>query len=509
MMPRLLHPDRNADLERRPSPSGEDSAQHLAQDLAQDLAEDLELPRLVAAMAAGEPRVGDVCRALLLSPLQDPAEIRYRQAVLRDCLARPGVVEELDAVTAQALAAARDVYGGFLLTAESSLNHAVRVMKEFLPALRRLRTVADREQAAFTSEGFRSFFRTLAAELDDEFFAAAEDHLRRLGPDRAVLLSARLGQGNRGTDHRLRMPDRPHGGALTRLGLRHRRGLVYRVQEGDEGASLALSDLRNRGLALASDALTRAAEHIEGFLRQLHGELAFYRGCLRLHALLTTRGLPTCWPDPVDDDQPTLTCRGLYDASLALTTRDPVVGNDVDADGRPLIVVTGANRGGKSTFLRSVGLAHLMMQSGMFVPAESFSAQVRSGLFSHFRREEDAGTDRGKLDQELRRMSHVVDAVRPRALLLCNESFASTNDREGSEIARQVLEPLAEAGVAVIVVTHLFDLAHHWAAADRIDSLFLRAERRPDGGRTFRLVPGLPEGTGYADDLYRQVFGEV
>lgn len=495
MRPHLLHPGRNADLKRRLSPADE------------DLAEDLELPTLLAAMADEDPLVADVCRVLLLSPLKDAAEIRYRQDVLRDCLGNQGVVEELDAVTARALAAERNVYGGFLTTAESSLNHAVKVMEEFLPALRRLRIIADRERGHFVSDGFRCFFGLLETELDDDFFVQAEDHLRKLAPYRAVLLSARLGKGNRGVDHRLRMRDRGQGSVLTRLRLVPRPGLVYRVQEGDQGAALALSDLRNRGVALASEALSRAVAHIHGFFRQLHHELAFYRGCLRLHALLTARGLPTCWSDPVDDDQPALACRGLYDVSLALTTRDPIVGNDVDADGRRLIVVTGANRGGKSTFLRSLGLAHLMMQCGMFVPAESFRAQVRTGLFSHFRREEDAGTDLGKLDQELRRMSDIVDAVRPRGLLLCNESFASTNDREGSEIARQVLEPLVEAGVTVVVVTHLFDLAHGWSAAARTDTLFLRAQRRPDGERTLRLVPGEPEATSYADDLYRQVFG--
>src|SRR4029453_16728083 len=99
------------------------------------------------------------------------------------------------------------------------------------------------------------------------------------------------------------------------------------------------------------------------------------------------------------------------------------------------LVVTGANGGGKFTFLRSVGLAQLMMQCGMFVPANVFRAGIRTGVFSHFRREEDAVIDSGKLDQELRRMSGVVDVLQPRGLLLCNEPFASTNDPEGSEIA--------------------------------------------------------------------------
>ena len=68
-----------------------------------------------------------------------------------------------------------------------------------------------------------------------------------------------------------------------------------------------------------------------------------------------------------------LSFSGLYDVSLALSMKRKVVGNDLNADHSDLIIVTGANTGGKSTFLRSVGLAQLMMQAGMFVAAEIFA----------------------------------------------------------------------------------------------------------------------------------------
>ena len=65
----------------------------------------------------------------------------------------------------------------------------------------------------------------------------------------------------------------------------------------------------------------------------------------------------------------------------------------------------------------------------------------------------------GKLDEELARMSEIADTITPSGLLLCNESFGSTNEREGSEIARQVVRAMVEAKVKVFFVTHLFDLA--------------------------------------------------
>jgi DNA mismatch repair ATPase MutS len=74
-----------------------------------------------------------------------------------------------------------------------------------------------------------------------------------------------------------------------------------------------------------------------------------------------------------------------------------------------------------------------MMPCGMFVAAESFAGAVRDDLFTHFKREEDATMESGKLDEELRRLSRIADRIKPRSILLCNGSFASTNQWEGSE----------------------------------------------------------------------------
>jgi len=199
-------------------------------------------------------------------------------------------------------------------------------------------------------------------------------------------------------------------------------------------------------------------------------------------------------------------CEGLYDVCLSLNTADQVVGNDIPGEYKQLVVITGANRGGKSTLLRSIGLAQIMMQCGMFVPARTFEASVCHGVFTHFKREEDAGMKSGKLDEELSRMSTIVERIAPGSVLLLNESFASTNEREGSEIARQIVRALLETKVKVFYVTHMFALAEGFYR-ERSDSfLFLRAERLDDGTRTFRLLEGEPLPTSFGKDLYRQIF---
>ena len=170
-------------------------------------------------------------------------------------------------------------------------------------------------------------------------------------------------------------------------------------------------------------------------------------------------------------------------------------------------VITGANHGGKSSFLRGIGLAQLMMHCGMFVAAESFEAELCTGLFTHYKREEDATMERGKLDEELSRMSAIASQITRHSILLCNESFASTNEREGSEIARQVVRAMLRKQIKVFFVTHLYDLAHSFHAQQLDSALFLRAERQPDGRRTFRVTEGEPLPTSYGEDSYCRIFG--
>jgi len=139
----------------------------------------------------------------------------------------------------------------------------------------------------------------------------------------------------------------------------------------------------------------------------------------------------------------------------------------------------------------------------MFVGAESFAASLRTGVFTHFKREEDAGMESGKLDEELARMSRIADAIAAGGLLLCNESFSSTTELEGSEIGRQVIRAMTAAGIRVFLVTHLYDLAHGLHAEQRDTYRFLRADRT----RTFRLAPGEPLPTSFGADSYARVFG--
>ncbi len=474
----------------------------------EDLAADLELGTLLDAMADGDKFLHAVARRGIHSGLASPAEITYRQHVLADCVAQPGAIRDLYDLAVETINAERQVFGFlFRESPDTILRRSRQLMGLYVKSLRRLADLAARHAPGFRSEGFTRFFAMLASELTDDYFAEMEAHLSDLDFRRGTLISARLGKGNKGAGYVLRRHPSSRGWR-DRLPARNRVSYSFTIAERDESGMRSLSELTSRGVNDTANSLAQSADHIKSFYQLLRAELGFYLGCLNLRGQLAARGQPVCYPVPAAPRADRLSARGLYDASLALTLDGTVTGNDVDGDGRQLIMITGANQGGKSTFLRAVGQAQLMLQAGMFVPAESLAGSVCSGIFTHFKREEDATMEKGKLDEELDRMSAITAEIAPAGLLLCNESFASTNEREGSEIARQIIRALTEAGIRIVFVTHLYDLAGYCYSSNKGTALFLRAERQPDGHRTFKLPEGEPLATSYGQDLYRQVFGQ-
>ncbi len=473
--------------------------------LQRDRYDDLELDALVGAMAGDDPFLREVAAAALHQPLTDAEDIRHRQLALTDAIRNPEAVQQLYSVPVQALAEEKKIYGWGLSSPSGTLHRSIESLEVFIRHLRRLRMLADEIAPSFRSPAFAELFRMLADELSDGYFEELDEHLHRLRFRHGVLLSARLGEANKGTDLVLRRPGGKRPPLLQRLGFT-RPAHTMTIPDRDEAGFNALSELRNRGVDLVADALARSTDHIKSFLTMLRTELAFYLGALALREALLAHGEPACLPELGDDSG--FRCEDLYDAALVLISRAPATGNTIDASGKPLVVVTGANRGGKSTFLRSLGQAQLLAQCGLFVPAAGFATGVRSGILTHFKREEDTAMVSGKLDEELGRMSRIIDETRPGALILFNESFASTNEREGSEISRHVVHALRDRGVSIGFVTHLYDFAHRVAEEDRRDTLFLRAHRTEDGSRDFTLTPGQPLPTSFGTDVYRRVFGE-
>jgi DNA mismatch repair ATPase MutS len=209
-----------------------------------------------------------------------------------------------------------------------------------------------------------------------------------------------------------------------------------------------------------------------------------------------------------------------YDINLTLSRRDGIggiVANPIHfgVEAGRVWVLTGPNRGGKTTYTRAVGVAQVLFQAGLFVPAASALMSPVDAIFTHFPAREDPRPGMGRLDIEAERLFAIFREATPRSLILLNEALSGTSALEALDLARGLVRGLRLLGARAIYVTHLHELASEVEEINestpgdgRVGSLLaeLEIEDGVDGGarRTYRIVARPPTGVSFAAEIAEQ-----
>ena len=198
---------------------------------------------------------------------------------------------------------------------------------------------------------------------------------------------------------------------------------------------------------------------------------------------------------------------GFYNLKLVAAEKpDTVVKNDLDFDEEKRIyILTGANRGGKTTITQAVGQLFVLAQSGISVPAERFVFDPADTVLTHFPADEDKTLDLGRLGEECRRFRELFIRATGRSLLLLNETFSTTSFEEGYFIAADSVKAILRKGTRTIYNTHMHKLAQELdteinPAGAEGKAVSLVAETK-EGKHSFRVVIGPPEGQSFAKDI--------
>lgn len=482
-----------------------------------ELIQDLNLHLLFSEMAKNNEILYEIVKSVVLNSLTSPEIILYRQEIVKDCIKNPEGIQRLFSIAAKAVKEA----ASYREYTQPNYARVVPVSVRVLKAIGLLELLADKLEEVkiltaayrnrFLSTGLTLFCRRIDHFLTELFFDKMKMHildLRYLCEGGKLILGAKPGKGLKGTGYVLRklsrdMENHPHGKK------NQKKPQWNEIILDNISAARSAREMEDAGLLQ----ILRIVNHFNGiiqrFFEELRFEAGFYAGSVNLYNALSLLGAPVSFPDPLQNGTERLKFRGLYDISLALHERRNPVQNDMDGDGKKLFVITGANQGGKSTFLRSIAQAQLLMQCGLFTSARSFCSAVGNQIFTHFTREEDACMNSGKLEEELVRMNDIISVITPGSILFMNECFATTTERDGSKIAGDIIAALIEAGIRVFFVTHLFEFANTLFSRNPGNVLFLRAGREEDGNRSFLISPGRPLRTSFGEDLFNNILGGI
>lgn len=202
--------------------------------------------------------------------------------------------------------------------------------------------------------------------------------------------------------------------------------------------------------------ILQKAEWENAFLNYIAEEIRFLKKGSDFILEMKAKGLPLCAPEFAESDE---YIEGLYDPNLtSFTQTADIVKNDAafDKNGR-IFILTGPNSGGKSVYIRAVGICYILFQLGLPIPARKAKMRPADGFFTHFVSKTSASVG-GRLENECHSISDICKKISPDGLLLMDESFSSTSAYDGAVIAEEVLKSLSKKGCRVIYATHMHDL---------------------------------------------------
>lgn len=269
------------------------------------------------------------------------------------------------------------------------------------------------------------------------------------------------------------------------------------------------NQLLNKSVKKLKAVLTGTTELDINTLSGMIPELMFYvRWAEYIEQLM---GLGLKFSKPVVSSDTAMEAKGFYNMKLATAAvKEPsrvstIVPNDLVFDRkRTIYILTGANRGGKTTLTQGIGMLFLMAQAGLYVPAESFTYRPADMIFTHFPADEDKTMDLGRLGEECSRFKEIYGEATGDSLILLNETFSTTSFEEGCYIAHDAVRALRRKGARTIYNTHMHKLGleigdfNSEPAAGEVASLRMVNDGKE---RSYKVIEAPPEGMSYARDI--------
>ncbi|MGH9170758.1 MAG: MutS-related protein [Acidimicrobiales bacterium] len=242
----------------------------------------------------------------------------------------------------------------------------------------------------------------------------------------------------------------------------------------------------------------RHSELTDETVRRFDREVHFYLAYIACTKPLRSAGLSFCYPE-VAEESTVVAAKESFDLALALKlvpARQSLVCNDVELSGpERLLVVSGPNQGGKTTFSRMFGQLHHLAAIGCPVPGTEARLGLCTSVFTHFAREENIEHLTGKLEDDLVRIRDIVETAGPGSVVIVNEIFTSTTLQDALLLGTRVIESLLRADVTGVYVTFIDELARLGPATVSMVSM-VSPENPVD--RTFKVVRRPPDGLAYA-----------
>jgi DNA mismatch repair protein MutS len=463
---------------------------------------DLHLNDIIASMTAGR-EIYDL-KPFFHARLRDVATIRYRHEVFRD-LEGPalGTVRSF----ARQMQTVRD-----RLSRAGKVHYRYEQERWFLDAAHAYREAVvgltrELNDADLRSRGLLAFREFLASYVASPGFTALGADTDQLLADLAAVRYRLRIDGSRIIVSRFDAePD--YGAEVLQTFEKFKQGAgeAYRFELSSwqdmnhvEAVILDFVARLQPAVFASLDAYrARHSEFLDPTIGRLDREIQFYVAYLEHIGRLKAAGLAFCYPEVTDTSKEILG-RDVFDLALAgllVGEDEPIVSNDFCLnDPERILVVSGPNQGGKTTFARMVGQLHHLAAIGVLVPGGEARLFLVDRIYTHFERREEVEDLAGKLETDLGRMHGILEEATDDSLLIMNEAFSSTTLTDQLVINREVLRAIIQRKMLGVAVTFLDELA---SLDPSTVSMVSTVDPEEPARRTFKIVRRRADGLAYA-----------
>lgn len=510
---------------------------------------DLDIAKILDQVSPNR-RGAENLDAILLRLCVNPRIIRYRQDILDDLLTMSELVTGFDALVP---VLAELSYARYREDKRKPVFHEVvwrlNELARLVECTTGLHALLSQYRAQLRSEGLQHLLAYVSDARDDPVFRNLEQELpdlqRQTEQVQSLTIGVNLNQHLLPVEAALLSINNAPVSETSLLkklfgkGADSIQGIApLHSAPQDTGTGVAVSPLLTPLFRDVADVLDKTCRPLAHALKRYTGlqsralaaigkELQFYTRAAAFITKMQKTGLPMCKPNIVAPEERVFEVDDNYNINLALhqmadhpeqSLPGKVIANTVTMNGEGRIfLLTGPNKGGKTTYMQAVGLTHVLAQAGLYVPGTRARISPVDALHTHFPEEEqfDAGT--GRFGDEARRMQAIFTEITRHSLVLLNESFSSTSPAEALELSCDITRLLRQLGARAIFATHLHELA---ADADALNNsvagdsriVSMVASRIPDETaaqeaalqRSYHVRPGPPMQSSRARELARQ-----
>lgn len=463
---------------------------------------DLGIDQIVVAFTENRGHQTEITN-IFSELVQDPLVIRYRQDILADLLNNPALVDRLTS-----LLPTIDSLSGFSFRPEKDMNTLHEVswrigeLQCIIDCIEGLDGILSSVQDNLTSQGLLALLAEVRRIKDDQTFQnlvkTLPDLLAQLRSCASITIGVNLDTRMRPIQATLlSVNDKPftNQSLLNKLfgttreneGIAPLHSVPQRLVNGpyafpidsELGWALEptmvplfadLAKVLEKTTAPIANKLKEYAAVQSDLLLSLRQSLIFFLGAVRFIRRLREFGLSMCRPEIISNGHRLCQIKGSYNVNLAMRLgrqagkqdlASVITTNDINiGPNGQILILTGPNQGGKTTYMVGIGIAQLLAQVGCFVPGEQAQVSPADNIFTHFPLEEKPDTDAGRFGEEAMRLGEIFEQVTGHSLVLLNESLSNTSFGESLYLAQDIVRILRRVGVRAIYSTHLHELAN-------------------------------------------------